>query len=57
MFAVRIDHTRASQGMMQIGVCHLSKVGMCEWSVSPFYGRLIRRNWDIDNKRRHYAKK
>ena len=31
-----------------MGVSLASRTGTCEWSVSPFYGRVIRRNWDAD---------
>ena len=47
-WAVRIDQTRANQGMMQIGISLVDRNGACEWSLSPFYGRLIRRCWDRD---------
>jgi len=47
-FAVRIDQTYANQGMLQIGVSLVQRTGACEWSVSPFYGRLVRRSWDRD---------
>ena len=48
IWAVRIDSTRASQGLLLIGVSLTQKWGVCEWSVSPFYGRLLRRSWDRD---------
>ena len=47
-WAVRIDRTRANQGLMQIGVSLVERNGTCEWSLSPFYGRIIRRCWDRD---------
>jgi hypothetical protein len=48
MWDVRIDATRANQGMIQIGVSLTHPGGVCEWSLSPFYGRLVRRQWDRD---------
>ena len=47
-WGVRIDNSKGNQGLMQIGVAHVQRGGTCEWSVSPFYGRLIRRLWDGD---------
>ena len=58
MWSVRIDNTRGSQGLILIGVSLLVhkprgsanalQAMQCEWSVSPFYGRLLRRTWDMD---------
>lgn len=45
---VRVDTTRAHQGLLQIGISLTHQGGVCEWSVSPFYGRLVRRQWDRD---------
>lgn len=49
---VRIDNTRGNQGLMQLGVSLTTQQGVTEWSVSPFYGRLIRRSWDRDGNLR-----
>ena len=43
-----IDSSRGNQGMMYFGVSHVSKVGTCEWACSPFYGRLVRKCWNMD---------
>ena len=47
-WAIRIDSSRGNQGMMYFGVSHVSKVGTCEWACSPFYGRLVRKCWNMD---------
>ncbi|KOO33069.1 hypothetical protein Ctob_008099 [Chrysochromulina tobinii] len=47
-WSVRIDRCKGSQGLLQIGVVLVQRTLTCEWSVSPFYGRLIRRTWDRD---------
>ena len=47
---VRIDATQANQGLLQLGVSLVTRLGVCEWSMSPFYGRLMRRVWDREGE-------
>lgn len=48
VWGVRIDHTRANQGLNLLGIALVERKGVSEWCLSPFYGRLMRRSWDCD---------
>ena len=49
-WSVRIDRSRGNQGFLLLGVSLLMRSGVTEWSLSPFYGRLFRRQWDRDGE-------
>ena len=47
-WSIRIDRSRRNQGLMLLGVSVQMRTGLYEWCLSPFYGRLFRRAWDMD---------